>query len=264
MNLRTVNARFIVIWQTVCMTLTITNRELRLEIAHNVRHMGGYSTREGRITTDTVIRSAGLHRLTEGGLGTLADAGVKTIVDLRSTVERERDVTPDPSRAGISHVFAPVFEQDQSPVGAAEDEFPGYFTVYQRMLETGRNAYRTLFEQIADTDGKVVFHCTAGKDRTGVGAALMLGLAGVEAETIVEDYSHSYRLLEPVFSEWLPKMAERGIDEAKARKLMGSDPVEMERTLTHIETLYGGPAGYLESIGLSASTLSAVKSRLVA
>jgi hypothetical protein len=58
-------------------------------------------------------------------------------------------------------------------------------------------------------------------------------------------------------------MAERGIDEAKARKLMGSEPEDMARTIEHIEMLYGGPAGYLESIGLSATTLSAVKSRLV-
>lgn len=252
------------VWQTVSMTLTITERELRLEIAHNVRHLGGYRTLDGRTTRDTVIRSAGLHRLTPAGLGTLADAGVKAIVDLRSTVERERDVTPDPSSAGIEHVFAPVFEQDHSPVGNSMEEFPGYFVAYQRMLESGRNAYRRLFETISEADGKVVFHCAAGKDRTGVAAALMLGLAGVERETIVEDYSHSYRLLEPLFHEWLPKMAERGIDEMKARKLMASEPDDMQRTLEHIDSLYGGPAAYLESIGLSAATLSAVKSRLVA
>ena len=245
------------------MTLTITNRELKLEVAHNVRHIGGYTTREGRTTSETVIRSAGLHRLTPAGIGALADHGVRAIVDLRSTVERDRDVTPDVSHTGIRHINAPVFEQDHSPVGM-DDEFPGYFVVYQRMLESGRNAYRTLFEVIAETDGRVLFHCAAGKDRTGVGAALMLGLAGVDAETIAEDFSHSYRLLEPVLHEWLPKMAERGIDEAKARKLLASDPEDMANTLTHIETLYGGPAGYLESIGVSQATITAAKAKLVA
>jgi len=246
------------------MTLTIANRELRLEVAHNVRHLGGYPAREGRTTSDAVIRSAGLHRLTAKGLGALADAGVKVIVDLRSTVERERDVTPDPSAAGIAHVFAPVFEQDHSPVGAAGSEFPGYFVVYQRILESGRTAYRTLFETVAETDGKVVFHCAAGKDRTGVAAALMLALAGVEDETIVEDYAQSSRLLEPLLAEWLPKMAERGIDEVKARQLMASEPEDMRRTLEHVDALYGGAAGYLESIGVSATVLSAVKARMVA
>ena len=244
------------------MTLTITNRELRLEVAHNVRHMGGYRTRDGRTTSNSIVRSAGLHRLTDHGMRTLADSGVTTIVDLRSTVERERDVTPDPSAVGLRHVFAPVFEQDQSPVGQASEEFPGYAVVYRRMLETGRNAYRALFEVIADSDGGVLFHCAAGKDRTGVAAALMLGLAGVEDETIVEDYAISAALLEPLMQDWLPKMAERGISEERGRKLLASPPEDMRDTLRHIETTYGGAAGYLESVGVSTATMSAAKARL--
>jgi protein-tyrosine phosphatase len=245
------------------MTLTITNRELKLEIAHNVRHIGGYSTREGRTTSDVMIRSAGLHRLTPRGVGELSDHGIKAIVDFRSQVERERDVSPDPVSAGIRQIIAPVFEQDHSPVGM-DQEFPGFAVVYERMLESGQNAYRTLFEVIADTEGRVLFHCSAGKDRTGVAAALMLGLVGVDQETIAEDYSHSFRLLEPLLNEWLPKMAERGIDEAKGRALMASNFEDMTKTLSHIDRLYGGPAGYLESIGLSTATMSAVKAKLVA
>lgn len=246
------------------MTLTITNRELKLEVAHNVRHIGGYRTQDGRITSDVMIRSAGLQGLTEAGLRTLADSGIKAIVDLRSTVERGQNVTPDPSGFGIQHVFAAVFEQDQSPVGQSHDEFPGYAVVYERMLETGRDAYRTLFEVMADTDGRVLFHCAAGKDRTGVAAALMLGLAGVSDATIVEDYALSETLLAPMISEWLPKMAERGISEERGRQLMGSPAADMESTLRHIATMYGSPAGYLESIGLSTQAISAARSRMIA
>lgn len=246
------------------MTLTITNRELRLEVAHNVRHMGGYKTRDGRTTTDTVIRSAGLHRLTDAGLRSLADSRVSTVVDLRSTLERERDITPNPATVGIKHVFAPVFEQDQSPVGQSHDEFPGYAVVYQRMLESGRNAYRTLFEVVADSEGAVLFHCAAGKDRTGVGAALLLGLAGVDHATIVEDYAISAALLEPLMNDWLPKMAERGVSEEHGRKLLASPAEDMEATLLHIESTYGGAAGYLESIGVSPATMSAARARLLA
>jgi len=246
------------------MTLTISTRELKLEVAYNVRHIGGYATLDGRTTADSVIRSAGLQRLTRAGVGHLSDHGVRAIVDLRSTVERERDVTPDVSHTGIRHINAPVFEQDHSPVGNANDEFPGYFVAYQRMLESGRNAYRTLFETVAETEGRVLFHCAAGKDRTGVAAALMLGLAGVDDATIVEDYAQSYGLLAPLLGEWLPKMAERGIDAERGKKLMASPPEDMANTLTHIRSMYGGPAGYLESIGVSETTLSAVKSRLVA
>ena len=246
------------------MTLTITNRELKLEIAYNVRHMGGYATAEGRTTSDSVVRAAGLHRLTEAGVGHLADHGIRAVVDLRSRMERERDVTPELSHTTIRHISSAVFEQDHSPVGAADQEFPGYFVVYQRMLESGRNAYRTLFETVAESEGRVLFHCTAGKDRTGIAAALMLGLAGVSDDDIVEDYALSYTLLEPLLNEWLPKMAERGIDAERGKKLMASPPEDMVNTLAHIRALYGGPAGYLESIGIGPATISAVKAKLVA
>ncbi len=242
----------------------MTSRELKLEVAHNVRHIGGYRTHGGRTTSDSIVRSAGLQGLTANGLRTLADAGIKAIVDLRSTVERGQNVTPDPTAFGIRHVFAAVFEQDQSPVGQSHEEFPGYAVVYQRMLETGREAYRTLFEVVASTQGGVLFHCAAGKDRTGVAAALMLGLAGVADETIVEDYAVSAALLEPMINAWLPRMAERGISEERGRQLMASPPADMEATLVHIETMYGSPAGYLESIGLSTETISAARARLVA
>jgi protein-tyrosine phosphatase len=245
------------------MTLTIANRELRLEVAYNVRHIGGYRTRDGRITSETIVRSAGLHRLTENGLRSLADTGITTVVDLRSSMERERDVTPDPSSVGIRHVLAPVFEQDLSPVGQSEDEFPGYAVAYERMLESGKDAYRTLFEIVSDGDGGILFHCAAGKDRTGVAAALMLGLAGVDDETIVEDYAISATLLEPLIGEWLPRMAERGISEQRGRQLMASPPEDMRATLLHIDRLYGSPAGYLESIGMSPTAISAARARLV-
>ncbi len=86
------------------MTTMSSTRELAIEVAHNVRHLGGYAAANGRVTNESVIRSASLHRLTTNGLGTLADAGVEVIVDLRSTVERERDVTPNAAAFGIRQV----------------------------------------------------------------------------------------------------------------------------------------------------------------
>ncbi|MCZ2108027.1 MAG: tyrosine-protein phosphatase [Dehalococcoidia bacterium] len=245
------------------MTTMNSTRELAIEVAHNVRHLGGYAAAGGRATNESVIRSASLHRLTRSGMGTLADAGVEVIVDLRSTVERERDVTPDGTPFGIRQVHAPVFEQDASPAGLGA-EFNGYGPVYISMLETGTAAYRRLFETIASVDGGVVFHCAAGKDRTGVAAALLLDLAGVEEGTIVEDFSISAALLEPAFSEWLPKMAERGISEEKARGLMSSEPEYMTIFLAHLRQRHGNAEGYLRAIGVTPAQIGAVRQRLTA
>jgi protein-tyrosine phosphatase len=240
------------------------SRELRLQIAHNVRHLGGYETGDGRITNENLIRSAGLHRLTPAALGTLRDVGVATVVDFRSEAERERDRTPELAPYGIRKVLAPVWDKDASPPGMA-GEFPGYAVVYPLFLDAGTFAYRMLFETIADSEGRLIFHCAAGKDRTGVAAALLLEVAGVPDTTILKDYSQSAQLLMPVLKEWLPKMAERGVAEGVALKLMASDAADMESTLSVVRERWGSAEGYLqEHAGVSEDVITSVRARLVA
>ena len=247
---------------TVATLESITLRLFDIEGSPNIRHLGGYETRNGGVTSADMVRAASLHRLKPEGVEHLRERGVRTVVDLRSKVERERDVTPDLAPYGMAHVFAPVFEQEASPVGLATDAFVGYGVVYERMLRMGRAAYRTLFETIATTEGGLLFHCAVGKDRTGVAAALMLNLAGVPDEVIVEDYSHSGELLRPLFVEWLPRMAERGIPQERAEALMGSPAEAMESALQHLHSTYGSAEGYLLEIGLDNATLTAVRQRV--
>ncbi len=209
-----------------------------------------------------MVRAASLHRLRADGLEHLRERGVRTVVDLRSKVERERDVTPELAPYGMAHVFAPVFEQEASPVGLATEEFVGYGVVYERMLRMGQAAYLTLFETIAETEGGLLFHCAAGKDRTGVAAALMLSLVGVADEVIVEDYRHSGDLLAPLLSEWLPRMAERGILPERGQALLASPAEAMESALLHMHSTYGSAEGYLREIGLDDGTLAAVRRRV--
>ena len=245
------------------MTTMNTTRELNLEIAHNVRHLGGYRAANGRSTNESMVRSASLHRLTSNGLGALADSGVEVIVDLRSTEERARDVTPDAAPFGIRQVHAPVFEQDASPAGLGA-EFKGYGPVYISMLDTGRDAYRTLFETVASADGRVLFHCAAGKDRTGIAAALLLDLAGVDEPTILDDFAISASLLAPLLPEWLPRMAERGVSEELARGLMYSEPEYMETLLGYLRTTHGNAEGYFRHIGVSPSAIQTVREKITA
>ncbi|HEX6030944.1 MAG TPA: tyrosine-protein phosphatase [Tepidiformaceae bacterium] len=238
-------------------------RELRLEVAYNVRHLGGYRTQDDRTTNEDLIRSASLHRLTDTALAELRDRGVRTIVDFRSEAERERDVTPDLAPFGIRKVLAPVWDKDASPPGMA-NEFPGYAAVYPLFLEAGVFAYRTLFETIADTDGLLIFHCAAGKDRTGVAAALLLEVAGVSDDRILEDYALSAMLLTPVLKEWLPRMSERGISEDHALRLMASEASDMASTLQVIRERWGSAEGYLRESGVSESVLTATRARILA
>lgn len=244
------------------MTLTIESRVLEVEVAHNVRHLGGYTTASGRSTSSHIIRSAGLHRLTSNGMAVLAERGVTTVVDLRSKAERERDQTPPLSHVGIASIGAPVFDVDASPEGLGKD-FAGYAPVYRSMLDTGRDAYRTLFQTIAVAPGGVLFHCSAGKDRTGIASALLLGLAGVPEDIIVQDYSLSEALLAPLLPDWLPRIRERGLTEAQARGMLASRPDAMEHTLLHIADRWGGPEGYMRDIGMPQSLIDELRARLI-
>jgi protein-tyrosine phosphatase len=114
-------------------------RELTVEVAHNIRHLGGYRTRNcSRTISNDIVRSATLHRLTDRGVETIAEAGIRTIIDFRSEMELEREKTPDVTKFGIRSIHAPVFRStDASPAGLADKEFPGYGFVYQRFLEIG-------------------------------------------------------------------------------------------------------------------------------
>lgn len=241
--------------------LTLT-RTINLEVAFNVRHLGGYRAANGRRTPATIIRSAGLHRLTGGGSRQVADLGVRTIIDLRSEVERERDVTPDLAPLGIRTVWAPVFQSDASPSGLGKD-FPGFGKVYERFLDDGQAAWRTTAETIGAAPGAVIVHCSAGKDRTGVAAALLLDLAGVERDEIVADFAESAGNLAPERDRWLPAMEKRGISAALTEQLLASDPEDMEYLLDRLHRRWGGAAGYLRSTGLESSTIEKLQQKLV-
>ncbi len=243
------------------MVIELATRDIDLEIAYNVRHLGGYAAGKDKQTTADAIRSASLHRLTRNGVGRLRDMGVRVVVDLRSTAERERDTTPDLAYAGIENVHAPVFEADASPTGMSE-EFPGFAKVYERLLERGARAYRTLFETLARNDGSVLFHCAAGKDRTGVAAALLLQLAGASNEDIIADYKRSAELLTPMIPHWEPEWRARGVPEERVRQLLASNPEDMKATLHFIGMRWGHAEGYLESIGMSRDDISALRARL--
>jgi protein-tyrosine phosphatase len=258
-----VNDALTKLWHAGGVKTDIATRELRVEVAYNIRHLGDYQTPDGRrMNGHDIVRSATLHRLTEQGIEAIAESGIRTIVDLRSDEERERDVTPDGARYGIRNIHAPVFQRDASPTGLAEQEFPDYGFVYQRFLEIGATAYRTLFETIAESEGGVLFHCAAGKDRTGVAAALLLELGGVRHEDIVADYRLTEQLLRPLVDQWLPEMKERGIDEERARALMAAPEEAIETAIETIRDRYDGAESYLRSIGVSVTALRTVSARM--
>lgn len=200
--------------------------------------------------------------LTAEGVQRLADRGVRTVFDLRSPKEREEFATPDLGAWGVQQVSVAVFDSDASPVGLA-DTFPDYATVYRRFLDTGAEAYRVLVETLAASEGGFLFHCAVGKDRTGVAAALLLSLVGVERETIVTDYAQSAELLRPMLPMWQEGMAKRGLAASRAKELMASEPEDMRSLLQYVDDRWQSAEGYLRWIGVGSTSLYATRARLL-
>jgi protein-tyrosine phosphatase len=249
------------------MTTAITiDRTLTFEVAHNVRHIGGYRTRDGRETRPTIIRAASLHRLTDAGVDSFVAAGIRTVIDLRSEKERDELRTPNMEAHGVRHVFAPVFTSDASPTALSED-FVSFGPIYRSMLDTGATAYKTLLEVVAEADGSVLFHCAAGKDRTGIAAALLMDLAGCSDEDICEDYSRSSDLLRDAFRESQMSEEQRSrmnqLSEATRAKLLASEPEAMSETLDFLRGTFGSARGYFRALGVADDTITRARMRML-
>jgi protein-tyrosine phosphatase len=235
---------------------------LDVQVVHNIRHMGHLSTRSGQRVASDIVRSATLSGLVDAGARTLVEAGITTIVDLRSSTELEVRPTMDLTAYEMRTVHASVAEYDASPLEIRE--FKGYAHRYRELLELGRGGFRRLFETIAASESGVLFHCSAGKDRTGLAAALLLELAGVADDDIVEDYALSGGLLEPLFDTWLPRFREEGVSLEEARRLMASDPDDMALTVEYVRTTWGSAEDYMTDIGMQKSRVEALRRRLAA
>ena len=219
---------------------------LDVEGSFNVRDLGGYKTAGGRITKPRrFLRAGSLYGLTPQGRKTLLDAGVRCVLDLRSFQELKSHPSAVQNDDGFDWYHIPMLDYVQSAInGSAFSNFPASMEeMYTGLLEEGAPEFRRVFELFADPRYPgALFHCTAGKDRTGVTAMLLLALAGVDAETIVEDYSHSERLLAHLHAD-LPKGFPAYVLWSKAET--------MRTVLAHLESRYGGGEAYLAGIGVT-------------
>ena len=227
-----------------------------LEGALNFRDLGGYRREDGRrIARRQVFRSDGLSTLTDGDLETLRGLGLRTVIDFRRSDERDEaptivwdhemellhlgvDAAGDEARDLMVEVMEGRLGSD--PIGEMA-------ALYQQILEDFSDRFRLLFDQIVEPERRpIVFHCTAGKDRTGVAAMLLLGALGIDRTTIVHDYSltHRYRTVRRL-EVLRPRLDAAGIDVETALPFLGAVPEVMERTLDHVDAAYGGVERYL-------------------
>jgi len=236
-------------------------RHLPLEGTYNVRDVGGYATTDGRtIRWRTLLRGDSLHRLTTEGQATLIDAGLRTAIDLRR--DRELAEAPNVFAASPQVHYVNIALIDNAPTPGAEAAEPRSLAdIYARILETAHPQLRAIIATLGAPEAfPALVHCTAGKDRTGIVIALLLGLAGVPVETIAADYALSAAYLEGGFvAEMRARIVADGGDWETYQPLMASPHALMLGTMTALIERSGSIAAYLREIGVPEDQIEAVR-----
>jgi protein-tyrosine phosphatase len=221
-----------------------------------------------------LYRSDRLNGLTDADVAHLARLGLRTICDFRNDREVGEDVTRVPDGATVIRFTVGSSRGDNAPtleelIRAGEITSVSTETMaqgYLAMLEGSPEVFGGLVTHVAHADHHpVVFHCTAGKDRTGLGAALLLGAVGVADDVIVEDYrlTDDFRSVHRL-AEIAPQLEEQGLALDDLKVLFTSPAETMELTLAAVGERWGGIEGYLTGpAGVSEQTLDDLRAVLV-
>jgi protein-tyrosine phosphatase len=251
--------------------MSMHRRELAWEGCLNVRDLGGHGIEDGRETLyGAVVRADSVRQLTDAGWQAAVDYGIRTVIDLRGDHELEAD-PPAELPVDVLHVpfmeeneaaFAEVEEIARAAAEAAGDVANRTRDVYLVFLEHFKHNVVAAMRAVARApEGGIVVHCVGGKDRTGLLTALLLHLAGVDAEQIGADYALSEERLRPRHEAWLAE-AETEAERERVRRIAQAPAETMVGVLAELEQRYGSVEAYLRSAGLTDEELELARARL--
>jgi protein-tyrosine phosphatase len=255
-------------------------RLIKLEAVHNFRDLGGYPTADGRRTRwGQLYRADGLHRLTPADIDVLRPLGLRTVLDLRTAGElAERGTFPiDAHPVDFHHlpVIDVTWDRDERP-GTARNGRDGndvgseaavaFLTVqYRALLDEGEPRLADAFGLLA-RDGALpaVFHCAAGKDRTGLLAALVLSSLGVADDVVAEDYGLSREAMVRTL-EWAGRQSAEllALWEQVPSIHLAAEPAAMLQLLSELHDRHGSVREYVMGIGVGEDVLTTLEDTLL-
>ncbi|MFZ9858858.1 MAG: tyrosine-protein phosphatase [Roseiflexaceae bacterium] len=236
-------------------------RDVSLRGVYNVRDLGGLPTSDGNTTRRGVfLRGDSPHHLTSSAQDTLVQQyQVQTVIDLRSTRELMQLPNPFGQDNRVQYVSVPLHTTGLRMLDVRQ--LTHLHLYYQYLIRTGRTQLRTVFETLADAPAATYFHCRIGKDRTGIVTALLLQLADVSIDVIIDDYLQTTANIVPLIAQYaherpffIRKTLYEGLFEARAETMI--------HLLRYVQDAYGGAEGYLCHLGVNAVRVAALRQKL--
>lgn len=243
-------------------TLADDRRLVPLDAVHNFRDLGGYRTADGRTTRwRTLFRADGLYKLTAPDVEVLRPLGLRTVIDLRT----ERELV-DWGRFPVEDHYVHFHHVSVIDLTWGEGAGPDQalpvedflYEAYLDMLDQGADQFARALRLLALPGAlPAVFHCAAGKDRTGILAALALGALGVDHATVAADYGLTRDAMarmrawaETARPEWVEQM------RSQPAAWVAAEPVAMHRFLDHLAAGHGSVRDYVRAIGVGEAELA--------
>ena len=230
----------------------------------NARDLGGLVLPSGGETAwHRVVRADNLNKLAPAGVAALVAYGVRTVIDLRDPFELAKFPNPLASAppTGMTFINVPLIsEAEWEVISEPAPRVAGYALTATLSHRNIANAIAAVSN--APPGGGVVIHCHAGKERTGIVAALLLSLAGVSDAAVAEDWISSDAYLQPLYEEWLGDEADPAIRAKRSEGFVTHAEYILD-VLAHVRRDHGGVEEYLLAGGLRPDQVDRARRRLV-
>jgi len=251
------------------------DRKVHLEGADNFRDLGGYRTPNGlRTRWGQIFRSDHLAELTSTDQAVLGQLGIRCVCDFRSV--QEISIKPDRLPRDIAAVYShmPIVNKMTEPSQAVARILKGdisWFTrdfvirSYLQLVDDFADVWREFFICLFNKANRpLVFHCTGGKDRTGVCAALILLVLGVPTKTVIEDYALSNVYKARFFEKVRRRIAKTGIDPDDIHDYIFAPTKAIIAAIAHLEEKFGSASNYLiQKAGIQETQLEKFRQEML-
>lgn len=237
----------------------------------NARELGGYISEDGRkVKRGVLLRTGALSGMTEADRTCLMEQYHLTdVIDFRTSFECA--AAPDPVMDPVAYHPIRILDEQGSQTAGMAAAATGEGFPLEKLVEyiksgkvhpedmyvdivqsaASKEGYRKFFECLLEhKEGALLWHCSAGKDRTGLGAAFLLTILGVNRQTVLEDYSLTNVYFQDILKKMEIQLASFGLTEAEMEVMRavagGVNPAYLEKALDTIEEQYGSLEWYLE------------------